>query len=323
MTPRSRPFPSTETSRPLIIGTRGSALALWQAEYVQSVLQKKFPHRPVQIRIIKTTGDKILNQALSKIGDKGLFTKEIETALLRGTIDVAVHSLKDLPTASPEGLVLSAITKREDVRDVLISRSARSLAGLPEGAVVATGSLRRRSQLLHLRPDLRIVDIRGNLNSRFAKYDASTWDGMILARAGVKRLGWSDRIAQVIPTTLILPAVGQGALAIQIREGDEETHRLTSVLNHGATQWAALAERALLRTLEGGCQIPIGAWARLEKGVLLLDAMVGSVDGTLRLDARGETADPAKADQLGIRVAKKLLTNGARDILTALRPEES
>ncbi len=323
MTPRSRPFPSTETSRPLIIGTRGSALALWQAEYVQSVLQKKFPHRPVQIRIIKTTGDKILNQALSKIGDKGLFTKEIETALLRGTIDVAVHSLKDLPTASPEGLVLSAITKREDVRDVLISRSARSLAGLPEGAVVATGSLRRRSQLLHLRPDLRIVDIRGNLNSRFAKYDASTWDGMILARAGVKRLGWSDRIAQVIPTTLILPAVGQGALAIQIREGDEETHRLTSVLNHGATQWAALAERALLRTLEGGCQIPIGAWARLEKGVLLLDAMVGSVDGTLRLDARGETADPAKAEQLGIRVAKKLLTNGARDILTALRPEES
>lgn len=323
MTPRSRPFPSTETSRPLIIGTRGSALALWQAEYVQSVLQKKFPHRPVQIRIIKTTGDKILNQALSKIGDKGLFTKEIETALLRGTIDVAVHSLKDLPTASPEGLVLSAITKREDVRDVLISRSARSLAGLPEGAVVATGSLRRRSQLLHLRPDLRIVDIRGNLNSRFAKYDASTWDGMILARAGVKRLGWSDRIAQVIPTTLILPAVGQGALAIQIREGDEETHRLTSVLNHGATQWAALAERALLRTLEGGCQIPIGAWARLEKGVLLLDAMVGSVDGTLRLDARGETTDPAKAEQLGIRVAKKLLTNGARDILTALRPEES
>jgi hydroxymethylbilane synthase len=303
----------------LVIGTRGSELALWQAEHVKAVLEKRFRSLTVELKIIKTTGDKILDQALSKIGDKGLFTKEIERALLDGTCDIAVHSLKDLPTATPDGLVIAAITKREDVRDVLISKRWRSIDELPEGAVIATGSLRRRSQLRHLRPDLEIVEIRGNLNSRMKKHDAAKWDGMMLACAGVKRLGWSDRIAQIIPADLILPAVGQGALGIEIRANDPATARYVRVLDHAETHAAALAERALLRMLEGGCQIPIGAWARVEEGRMVLDAMVGSIDGSLRLDARGTSSTLAGAEALGRRVARKLLANGAKEILDDIR----
>ncbi|MBL0174128.1 MAG: hydroxymethylbilane synthase [Ignavibacteria bacterium] len=306
-------------SSTLTIGTRGSALALWQAHHVKDRLEKRFPALRVEVLVIKTTGDRILNQALSAIGDKGLFTREIEEALLDGRVDIAVHSLKDLPTETPEGLRIGAVTKREDVRDVLISRQWRSIADLPEGALIATGSLRRTSQLLHLRPDVRVVDIRGNLNTRFAKFDASKWDGMLLACAGVKRLGWADRIAQIIPPELILPAVGQGALGIEIREGDEAALRAVRVLHHDATFAATTAERALLRTLEGGCQIPIGAWARVKDGRLLLDATVGSIDGTIRLDAGGSVAEPAKAAQLGRRIAKKLYDNGAKAILDDIR----
>lgn len=303
----------------LVIGTRGSALALWQANHVRERLERRFPGLAVSLKIIKTTGDKILDQALSTIGDRGLFTKEIEFALFEDRVDLAVHSLKDLPTETPDGLRIAAVTKREDVRDVLISRECSSLEELPDGASVATGSLRRRSQLLHLRPDLRIVEIRGNLNTRMQRFEESKWDGMILACAGVKRLGWTDRIAQIIPTDLILPAVGQGALGIEIRDGDERAARFVRVLTHHPTAAAVTAERALLRALEGGCQIPIGAYARAIDGRLVLDAMVGNMDGSLRLDARGTASDPGRAEQLGERVARKLLENGAREILSTIR----
>ena len=307
----------------LIIGTRDSPLALWQAEFVRDRLQKRFGGLTVELALIKTKGDKILDQALSKIGDKGLFTKEIENALLDRRVDIAVHSLKDLPTNTPEGLRIAAITRREKVNDVLISTKWQSLADLPDGAVIATGSLRRTAQLKHLRPDLEIVDIRGNLNTRMKKYDASNWDGMMLAYAGVKRLNWEHRIAQVIPTDLILPAVGQGSLGIEIREDDEVTARYIRALHHEETAAAATAERALLRELEGGCQIPIGAWARRIDDRLTLDAMVASVDGTVRLDARASTQDPSRAASMGRRLARKLIANGAREILDDIRKEQT
>jgi hydroxymethylbilane synthase len=310
-------------SKSIVIGTRGSALALWQAEFVQRELKRHHKGLSVELNIIKTKGDKILDQSLSKIGDKGLFTREIEHALLDGSADIAVHSLKDLPTETPAGLRIAAITEREAVNDALISTKWKSIADLPEGAVVATGSLRRTAQLLHLRPDLNIIDIRGNLNTRMQKFDASDWDGMLLAYAGVKRLGWEHRIAQIIPTSLLLPAVGQGALGIEIRGDDRKTAELISCLHHSETAASATAERSLLRALEGGCQIPIGAWARFDRGTLLLDAMVASIDGTIRLDTRGSTGDPAKAQALGTRVADKLLANGAREILQAIRGPQS
>jgi hydroxymethylbilane synthase len=306
----------------LAIGTRGSALALWQAEHVQARLKKHFRNLEVELRIIKTKGDRILDQSLSKIGDKGLFTREIENALLANKVDIAVHSLKDLPTETPAGLTIAAISEREVVNDVLISSRWKSISDLPEGAVIATGSLRRTSQLRHLRPDLEIIDIRGNLNTRMQKFDASEWDGMMLAYAGVMRLGWEHRIAQIIPTSLILPAVGQGALGIEIRDGDKETAKYVALLNDEETAVAATAERALLRTLEGGCQIPIGAYARRIGSRLTLDAMVGSIDGAIRLDTRGTTTDFARAGELGIRLAEKLLANGAREILDAIRGSE-
>lgn len=302
----------------LTIGTRGSALALWQAHFVRDVLKKKFPSLLIELKIIKTTGDKILDAPLSKIGDKGLFTKEIENALLDGRIDVAVHSLKDVPTHIPVGLRIAAVAKREDVRDVLISSKWKSLDELPERATIATGSLRRKAQLLHHRPDLRIVDIRGNLQTRFARYEESNWDGMMLAYAGVKRLGLEKHIAQIIPTELILPAVGQGALGIEIRSDDDRTLRFIKILNHPATETCTRAERSLLRTLEGGCQIPIGAHAAMKKGKLVLRAVVGSIDGSVLLDVDGSSM-PSRAEQLGIRLGEKLLRNGAKEILESIR----
>ena len=305
-------------SRNFVIGTRGSALALWQAEHVQRRLAQLYPKHSFALKIIKTTGDKILNQALSQIGDKGLFTKELEQAMLDGRIDIAVHSLKDLPTVTPDGLAIASISKRERVNDVLISKKWKSLSELPEGAVIATGSLRRTAQLRHLRPDLEIVDIRGNLNTRMQKFDKSKWDGMILAYAGVKRLGWEHRIAQIIPTNIVLPAVGQGALGLEIREDDSETLRVVSRLNNPSTFAAATAERSLLAELEGGCQVPIGALARVRSGEMTLDAMVASVDGSVRLDIRG-TGKADRAAELGRKLAEKLLANGARDILEHIR----
>lgn len=309
----------------LIIGSRGSELALWQARWVQTELQKLFPAKEIHIEIIKTKGDKILDSPLSQIGDKGLFTREIENALLAREIDLAVHSLKDLPTTLPEGLALAAICRREDVRDVFIPHPhnpTRTLLAQPRGAKIATGSLRRKSQLLSLRPDFIIVDIRGNLNTRMKKLDQSDWSGMILARAGVVRLGWDERIGESIATDKILPAVSQGALGIEIRTDDKRTTELLKPLHHVPTAQAVLAERALLRKLEGGCQVPIGTFGRIEKEngqqVLKLDAVVGSLDG--RTLVRGKIHGfPHSAEQIGEQLAEILLRGGADRILESIR----
>jgi len=307
------------------IGSRGSALALWQARWVRGCLGASFPDCVFDIVIIKTKGDKILDAPLSKIGDKGLFTREIEHALLEGSIDLAVHSLKDLPTQLPVGLCIGAVSKREDVRDVFLPRPGnqiRTLLDQPVGAEIATGSLRRRCQLLSLRPDLHIVDIRGNLNTRFTKLEQSSWAGMMLARAGVVRLGWEDRIGESLDPMTLLPAVGQGALAVEIRTDDKEVGQLIAGLHHPETGYATQAERALLRRLEGGCQIPIGTYGRVVEvnGVrrLMLDAMVGSLDG--RTVVRGAVeGDPQEAEILGVRLAEWLLERGARAVLADIR----
>jgi len=300
--------------REFIIGSRGSALALWQTGFTKSALEERFPGNRFDIKIIKTKGDRILDTALSKIGDKGLFTKEIETALLNREIDLAVHSLKDLPTAQPEGLRIGAVSARETPNDVLISKNFSSIEDLPAGARVATGSLRRRSQLLAFRPDLEIVEIRGNVPTRIEKFLASDLDAMILAYAGVHRLGLDAHIRQTIPTEILLPAVGQGVMAVEIRERDEEIAAMLASINDSQTADRITAERAFLRRLEGGCQVPIGAFAQVKPNGLYLDAMVGAVDGsvTFRKEMRGAKANPEK---LGQKLAKDLLKAGAAAIL--------
>jgi len=310
------------------IGSRGSDLALWQARWVQQSLANAFKDIDVSIEIIKTTGDKILDSPLSKIGDKGLFTKEIENALLSRKIDLAVHSLKDLPTQLPGGLTIGAITKREDPRDVFIPHPGnpiRTLLDQSQGAAIATGSLRRRSQLLHKRPDFVIAEIRGNLNTRLKKLEQSRWAGMILAKAGVVRLGWEERIGEVIDATVLLPAVGQGALGIEIREGDERIAKLISSLHHYATAQATIAERAFLRKLEGGCQVPIGTHGRVENEgdtqTLKLNALVGSVDGS-RVVQGNIQGHPSKAETLGKSLAETLLAGGADEILREIRVDQ-
>ncbi len=305
----------------LVIGSRGSQLALWQANHIKSQLSTVAPHLAVEVHVIKTTGDKILDSPLSKIGDKGLFTKEIELHVLDGSVDLAVHSLKDIPTQIPAGLTIGAVTEREDARDVFIAhprKSYKTLGELPRGAKIATGSLRRTCQLLALRPDFEIVNIRGNLNTRLEKLDNSEWDGMILAKAGLTRLGWESRIAEVLPFETMLPAVGQGALGIEIRRDDTKVRELLKPLHHEPTAIATSAERALLRRLEGGCQVPIGTFGRIEHGKLRLDALVGSLDG--KQVVRGEImGDPKNAEELGVKLANDLLENGGREILDEIR----
>lgn len=310
----------------ITIGTRGSELALWQAHWIQNELRRLYPDRTTDIRVIKTKGDKILDSPLSKIGDKGLFTREIEEALLDERIDLAVHSLKDLPTELPVGLEIGAVSSREDVRDVFIPHPLncnRTLKSQVQGAKIATGSLRRKCQLLSYRPDFEIIDLRGNLNTRLKKLDESEWAGMILARAGVVRLGWEKRIGETIEPDVILPAVGQGALGVEIRQGDTLTKDLILPLHHHPTAAAAFAERALLRKLEGGCQVPIGTYARLGhspdgKETLELDAMVGSLDGRriIKGSRRGLSSD---AELIGRGLAEELLARGANEILEEIR----
>lgn len=307
------------------IGTRGSELALWQTNWIKDQLLHAFPKLKIDVVIIRTTGDKILDSPLSKIGDKGLFIKEIEHALLSDEIDLAVHSLKDVPTAIPDGLIIGAITRREDVHDVFISHPKKNYSSfeqLPHRAMIATGSLRRKCQLLRWRPDLQIVDIRGNLNTRFRKLQDSDWDGMILARAGVVRLGLREKITDELPLDRMLPAVGQGALAIEVRDNDKTVRKLINVVHDEATARSTRGERALLRELEGGCQIPVGTYGRIEDGQFILDAIVGSVDGKkiVRGKIRGE---PDDAEELGKKLAQTLLDSGARGILEAIRQEES
>jgi hydroxymethylbilane synthase len=299
----------------IIIGSRGSELALWQSNFIKNELERKNKDVSVEIKIIKTKGDKILDVALSKIGDKSLFTKELEFALLNKEIDLAVHSLKDLQTEIPKGLKLAAVTKRHNVQDVIIARKKGvTIFNLPENATVATGSLRRKSQLLHLRPDLNIVDLRGNVPSRIKKFLDSDWDAIILARAGVERLKLRKHISSIIKTNLILPAVGQGALGIETRSDNKSVNDLVKSIHHENTYTAVLAERALLRFLEGGCQVPIGAFAEVKPNGLYLDAVVGSLDGglTFRKKMRGSKNNP---ENLGTALAKDLIKAGAKSIL--------
>jgi hydroxymethylbilane synthase len=314
------------TNDVLKIGSRGSDLALWQARWVESEVRKLVPRCRVTIEVIRTTGDRILDSPLAAIGDRGLFTREIEEALLDGRIDCAVHSLKDLPTELPGGLALGAACRREDVRDVFIphpENHVRTLLDQKQGASVATGSLRRRSQILARRPDFRVIDIRGNLNTRMNKLKDSDWAGMLLARAGVARLGWEAHIGEIIPCDVILPAVGQGAIGVEIRTGDTRVADLVAGLDDPSTARAVRAERALLRRLEGGCQVPIGAYARIEGnvqgGVLRMDAMVASLDG--RIVVRGKThGSPSDADGIGKTLAETLIGGGADRILRDIRP---
>jgi len=299
----------------IIIGSRGSELALWQAEFVKDALKKKNKNISFEVKIVKTKGDKILDVALSKIGDKSLFTKELENELLNGSIDIAVHSLKDLQTILPGGLKLGAVTKRHPVEDVLIARKkGMTIQSLKENALVATGSLRRRSQLLHLRPDIRIEELRGNVPSRIKKFLESDWDAIVLARAGVERLGMKKYISSIISTDELLPAVGQGTLGIEINSQNKFIEEILQTVHHEETYKAVLAERALLKALEGGCQVPIGAFGEAKQNGLYLDALVGSIDGTItfRKKIKGSKTSP---EDLGKRLAEDLLKAGAKEIL--------
>lgn len=302
----------------IIIGSRGSELALWQSNHVKKLIEKKHRSVQVDIKIIKTKGDKILDVALSKIGDKSLFTKELEIQLLERKIDLAVHSLKDLQTRIPDGLKLSAVSKRHDVEDVLIARKKSiTIHSLRENAIVATGSLRRKCQLLHLRPDITVVDLRGNVPSRIEKFLKSDWDAIILARAGVERLNLKKYISSYISKDEILPAVGQGALGIEIHQDNNFVHEIVQSIHHEDTYIAVLAERSLLRTLEGGCQVPIGAFAEVKSNGLYLDAMVGSLDGSLtfRKKIRGAKND---SEKIGKTLARDLMKAGADKILKVI-----
>jgi hydroxymethylbilane synthase len=302
------------TAETLRIGTRSSALALWQAHWVRQRLEEAHAGLRVELVEIQTKGDKILDAPLSRIGDKGLFTREIERALLDGEIDLAVHSLKDLPTTLPEGLTLGAVSEREDPRDALVSKGAASLDELPRGGTVATGSLRRRAQLLHMRPDLRVVDIRGNVQTRLRKFDESDWDGMIMARAGLVRLGLDERIACDLTQAEMLSAVSQGALGLEIREGDTATAEWIAPIECAATRAATTAERAFLHTLEGGCQVPVAALGQMVEGWLELDGLVVSLDGRCYLRAR--TRGPVgEAQRIGVDLADVLLADGAEEVL--------
>ncbi len=301
------------------IGTRGSKLALWQMEFVRKKLSEVFPDAEFEIKVIKTKGDKILDSPLSKIGDKGIFTREIEIELLNREIDIAIHSLKDLPTKLPEGLVIGAVTEREDVRDVLISKNNLKLSDLPKGAVIATGSLRRRAQLLHFRSDFKFVDLRGNIDTRFRKFDESNWDAMVLAFAGVSRMNYNDRIAELISTDIMLPAVGQGAIAVEVREDDVKILDMVRQINHLETELATKSERALLRRLEGGCQVPIGAFAMVNDGKIKISAMISNFDGTffVRDSIEGFVGDDV--EELGFELAEKLLEQGGARILEEIK----
>ena len=303
------------SSGTITIGTRASKLALWQAEYIAAEIEKRHPDCRVELRKMTTKGDRILDAPLAKIGGKGLFTKELEQAMLAGEIDLAVHSLKDMPTEVPEGLVIGAITARLDAGDAFVSVRYKTIEELPQGARVGTSSLRRRAQLLAVRPDLAILDLRGNVNTRLAKLDAGEFDAIVLAAAGLKRLGLGERIRTILPRVMILPAVGQGALAIECRANDVRILGLIDFLCDPYMTAAATAERAFLRRVEGGCQIPVGVYAEVgERNMLHVEAMIASVDG-MRVCRSRTTGSADTAERLGISLAEELLDVGGRDIL--------
>lgn len=301
----------------IVIGTRGSKLALWQAEHIAGLIRERYPAIEVTLKKIVTTGDRILDVPLAKIGGKGLFTKELENAMLSGEIDLAVHSLKDMPTELPEGLVLAAITTRADACDAFVSLRYASLDELPQGATIGTSSLRRRAQLLKYRPDLKTVDLRGNLDTRIKKLENQEMDAIILASAGLKRLGLEKYITQLLPAAICLPAVGQGALAIETRMDDPEVLSLLAFLNDRETIAAVTAERAYLREVEGGCQVPVGVYGTLSGDRLLLEATILRIDGTSEVRAQ-IAGNCSEAEELGVKLAQQMLAAGGKEILAEL-----
>ncbi len=299
------------------IATRKSPLALWQAEYVSAQLRAAHPGLQVELITMTTQGDKILDTPLAKVGGKGLFVKELEQGMQRGEADIAVHSMKDVPVELPAGLHIATICPREDPRDAFVSNTVKNFAALPQGAVVGTSSLRRQTQLKSLRPDLQIKDLRGNVNSRLAKLDAGDYDAIILASAGLIRLGFEARIAEFIAPELSLPAIGQGAVGIECRDDDLRIHELLAPLHDQNTAIRVSAERAMNARLQGGCQVPIAGFAELSQGILLLRGLVGEPDGSVIV--RGDIAGkPVDAEELGMTLADDLLSRGARDILSRL-----
>ena len=301
----------------LKIGTRQSLLALWQSNHIAACLRKQYPECEVVLKKIVTKGDRILDVPLAQIGGKGLFTKEIEEDLLSGEVDLAVHSLKDMPTVLPEGLCLTAITERANVGDAFVSNDYACFEELPLGAVVGTSSLRRKAQLLAARPDLTIRDLRGNVDTRLRKLDEGLYDAVILAAAGLERLGHGDRIKAIIPSDVCLPAVGQGALAIECRTDDAEVRQMLDFLNDQPTVYATAAERAFLGLLEGGCQVPIGVHADVNGEQIKIEAIIAALDGStvLRDTIEGAAVD---AVALGQELGKKMLANGGQKILAAI-----
>jgi hydroxymethylbilane synthase len=301
-------------ARPITIGTRGSRLALWQAEWVRAQIERRFPGTAVALAIIKTQGDKILDVPLAQVGGKGLFVKEIEAALLDGRVDLAVHSMKDMPAEVPEGLAIGAVPERETATDVLVSRGALPLRGIAPGGVIGTSSLRRAAQIRHLRPDLTVVPLRGNVETRLAKLDGGELAGIVLAAAGLKRLGLAERASEHLPPDVMLPAVGQGALCVEVRREDPVIGPIVAALDHRESRLAVSAERAFLRRLQGGCQVPIAGHARIEGPRLALAGLVAGVDGTpLVADRRSGPAETAET--IGMELAEILLGRGADEIL--------
>jgi hydroxymethylbilane synthase len=301
----------------LKIGTRGSTLAVAQSEWIRHRIESRHTDISIELVRIKTKGDKIIDSPLSRIGGKGLFVKEIEEALLRKYVDLAVHSTKDVPAELPDGLCLAVFPEREDPRDAFISKEYASLSELPKGASIGTGSLRRSSQILNIRPDTQIIPLRGNVDTRLKRLEMDNLNAVVLAAAGLNRLGLSSRITQYLSTEALLPAIGQGALGLEVRKDDDRILEILSFLNHRPTELAVRAERAFLKRLEGGCQVPIAGFGILERGIITLKGMVAELDGSLIIkdEVKGAEDQPEK---LGFTLAEKLLGSGADRILAGV-----
>ena len=308
------------SKRVIKVGTRDSALAMWQTKYVIERLKEVSDDYTFEIVAVKTKGDKILDVSLAKVGDKGLFTKELEVAMLQKETDLAVHSMKDVPTQLVEGLTIGAILKREDPRDVIISPKGYTFNTLPQGAKVGTSSLRRKAQVKNLRPDLEICDIRGNLNTRLRKMHEENFDALILAAAGVIRMGWEEQISEYLPVDVSLPAVSQGAIGVECRGDDEEILKLLALVNDDATAICVNSERPLLNELEGGCQIPIAAHGIIEGNNLILEGLVASLDGSCLIRER-LSGNKENGEEIGRQLAQKLTALGADKILAEIRQE--
>ena len=305
------------TGSTIRIGTRGSKLALWQANWVASAIRTCHSGVSTELCVIKTKGDRILNIPLSEIGGKALFIKEIEMCLLNGSIDIAVHSMKDMPGGIPDGLCIGAIPERETPADVLISKNGQRFSDLAPGKRIATGSLRRAALLRHARPDIEVLPIRGNLDTRLAKLETQEMDAVVLAAAGVKRLGLEDRITEYLDERIVLPAVGQGALCIQTRTADAEVISVVAPLDHQETRLTVLGERAFLDRLEGSCKVPVAAHGKTENGVIALTGLVADIDGSTVI--RDALSGPASSsEEIGAQLAERLLSMGAGDILEGL-----